>query len=226
MALLSSVDGSASDLNESCDQIEKRAAKIADLWQRALALGLSEYVPVSDLGVMVAEANGAHDDAVARVLDADKARIAAEAEIEANQKARLVLGPRWQGPKTDRTIVTRALNAAVEVEQASPPPELRDHIFHRDRDSRISRLRSFGVSLKDTLASIAQIWDEAKAFGEIDEIAFFGASVREIPISSAAGRIARALVAPDQLQIWALIYLTNPRSRAIFGAWKRRRPRR
>jgi very-short-patch-repair endonuclease len=201
-ALLSSVDGSTSDLGESCDRIERRAAKIAELWQRALALGLTEYVPVSDLGVMAAEANRAHADAVARVLDADKARLAAEAEIEVNHKARLLFGARWQGPKTDRTIIGGALNAAAEVEQASLPPLLRDHIYHRDRDSRISRLRTLGVSLKDTLASIPQIWDEVKALGEVDEITFFGTSVRDVSISSAAGRVTRALVAPDQLVIW------------------------
>ena len=201
-ALLSSVEDSASDLGESCDRIERRAAKLAELWQRALALGLTEYVPVSEIGVMAAEANRAHADAVARVLDVDKARVAAEAEIEANHKARLLVGARWQGPKTDRTIVTGALNAAADVERASLPPLLRDHIYHRDRDSRISRLRTLGASLKDTLALVPPIWDEVKTLGEVDEITFFGGSVRDVSISSAAGRVTRALGAPDQLVIW------------------------
>ncbi len=188
-------------ISESCDRIDRRAAKVAELWQRGLALGLTECVPVSDLGVMAAEATRAHADAVPRVLEADKARIAAEGEVEANNKAQMVLGARWQGPKTDRPIVTGALNAAAEVEQGLPPL-LRDHIYHRDRDSRIGRLRTFGVSPKDTLASVHQIWDEVKTLGEVDEVIFFGASVRDVSISSAVGRVTRALVAPDQLVIW------------------------
>ena len=167
--------------------LNTRAQQIAELGRRALALGLNSDLPVG------------HIPDVARVV---MARLQAEAKIEANGTARALLGPRWRGAETDRSLISNVLHAAAEVESARLPEPLRAHLYHAERDTRISDLRETEARLNDAINAASEAWGRAKVGGKIDEAAFFSHALEQTAVASARRRIDRAVEAPDQLMVW------------------------
>ena len=185
--VLGAVEDDRSDLDEQHRVLLARAGKAAELSRRAIALGLKPEIRTG---------------ALAGIADAVAARLKAEAEIEANGRARELLGARWQGPATERSLVLKASDAAIGINRVQLPASVRHHLFHPERDARIARLSVLMGPLAATLKAVADGWSEAETRGRIDEAAFFGSSVGEMNWRAIAARVARALDGPDQLAIW------------------------
>lgn len=164
-----------------------RAAKAAEAGRRADALGLKPGL------------------ASARVEDVSSAARelkTAESEIERDDVARKLLGPTWRGPRTDRARVVDALAAARATDEANLPLELRRHLFHAERDRRIERLKDLASALVEALRKTAELWEEAKKLGHLDETRFLGSSLRESSGAEVAARLDEALAQPEQLSAW------------------------
>jgi very-short-patch-repair endonuclease len=175
------------DLAEHHKELRRRSGKAIELRRRALALGLKAEIPAG---------------ALADVAEAVNTRFRIMAAIEANGKARQVLGAAWRGPMTDRTLVLNALNAALAVSQADVPAPIHHHLFHPDRDARIGRLVQLMGPLNESLTTVMDGWAVAKTCGHVEETAFFGSPFADTTLTSLADRLDRALVAPDQLGVW------------------------
>ncbi|HEX5243635.1 MAG TPA: DUF4011 domain-containing protein [Tepidisphaeraceae bacterium] len=169
------------------DVLLARAQKIGELERLALAAGLKPELPVR-----------AVHEAVIVVID----RREAEAEIDSNNTARALLGPRWRGAESDRELITDALRAALAIEQADLPPPIRQHLYHAERNGRIAELRLLGVQLSDAIARIANSRDRANSAGKINEVQFFGNALDNVPAADAKKRVDIALGSPDQLVAW------------------------
>ncbi len=175
------------DLAGRQSTLKPRAANTAELGRRALALGLNPDLQVGS---------------IASLADAVAARIAANAKIETNSEARELLGARWRGPESNRPALMNVLNAASEVERATLPEPIRRYLYHADRDARVAELRGLHAQLTAAVNSALELWRNAKTRGKIDEKAFFGSSFEASSGASVAGRVDRALDAPDQLAVW------------------------
>ncbi len=185
--VIAAIEDGRLDLDERHKALLARSGKVADLSRRALALGLRPEIYVG---------------AVAGIADAAAVRLKTEVAIEANGKARELLGAAWRGPVTERSLVLKALNAAIRIKQAELPAPVRHHLFHPDRDARIARLAALVGPLAEALKAVVDGWSEAKTRGQIDEMAFLGSSFADTTWKAASARLARALDAPAKLAVW------------------------
>ena len=184
---LGEIDNSSTHLPEHYKALSDRAKKFSGLERCALALGLKPDIEVSAIG---------------RVAKAATARFEAAAAIEANMKARELLGARWRGPESDPNVVKNVLRAAVDVERASLPEPMRRYLFHAERNVRIAGLRALQKQLHEELEVVLEGWSKVENRGKVDEAEFYGYSVGEASIAMIAGRVQRALDMPDQLGVW------------------------
>lgn len=136
------------------------------------------------------------------MAQAAAARLETETAIASNQRARELLDARWHGPQRNRTRILRVLQAASDVDQAKLPAALRRHLYHAERDTRIAQLKTLQVEMDEALGVVQENWRNATERGNIDEIIFFGSSIRNLAIGNGSTRIGRALDAPDQLVAW------------------------
>ena len=182
------------DLVQHYDVLKIRAEKTAELGRRALALGINPDLQVGSL---------------AKVAGAVAARSEAEAGIEANARARELLGARWRGSQSDRPPLMNALHAAYQVERASLPEPIRRYLYDADRDARIAELKHLHTELTEALCAVVETWDKTKACGKLDEEAFFEGSFHASSLIRAEKRVDRALNAPDSLVVltaWLAAY--------------------
>ena len=177
----------SADLVESLNTLTVRAAKTAELTRHAQSLGLKPDLLIGD---------------IKGVAQAAAARLEAETEIGSNQSARELLGARWHGPQSNRTRILQVLRAASDVDQAMLPAAVRRYLYHAERDTRIEQLKTLQAKMDEALGALQENWRNAAERGNIDEIAFFGSSIRDLAIGNGTVRIARALDAPDQLVVW------------------------
>jgi hypothetical protein len=63
-----------------------------------------------------------------------------------------------------------------------------------------------------SLGAVQENWRNAAERGSIDEITFFGSSIRNLAIGNGSTRIARALDAPDQLVAWTVLQVLQAAS--------------
>lgn len=138
-----------SHLVKHYDVLKIRAEKTAELGRRALALGINPDLQVGSL---------------AKVAAAVAARSDAEAGIEANARARELLGARWRGSQSDRPPLMNALHAAYQVERASLPEPIRRYLYDADRDARIGELKHLHTELTEALCAVVETWDNTKAW--------------------------------------------------------------
>ena len=169
------------------DVLLARAEKIAELERLALAAGLKPDLPV-------------HTVHEAEIVANDRRQ--AEAEIDSNNTARLLLGPRWRGAESDRELISDALRAALAIEQADLPPPIRRYLYHAERNGRIAELRLFEAQLSDAIAKIADSRDRANSAGKINEVQFFGSALDNVPAADARKKVDIALGSLDQLVAW------------------------
>jgi very-short-patch-repair endonuclease len=189
-AVLKTIDGIDAprrEIESLRTRAAERAAKAEELLARSKALGLK---PGLDLRLL---------PDVAKVATA---RIDAEAAIEANSRARTLLGSRWQGHETAREPILAALAAAEAVEAADLPPALRLHLYHSERDARIAKLTDLAPGLRAATNGFLEKWRGVADLGDIDEKAFFGLAVKNGEMALLEARIGRALAAPEQLSAW------------------------
>jgi len=184
---LDKVNNDRIDLVDRHLVLTNRASKAADLGRRALALGLRPDFQISALPF------------VARAL---KAKLEAEAAVNANRKARDLMGSRWRAAESDRTLVVNVLDAAREVERAVLPKALRKYLYDRERDPRIAWLKALQPDLSDALNAVLEGWEAAKKQGRMSEVAFFGSPFANTSAATAANRLNVALESPDQLSVW------------------------
>ena len=189
-----SINNLECDLVQHYDVLKIRAEKTAELGSRALALGINPDLQVGSL---------------AKVAGAVAARSEAEAGIEANARARDLLGGRWRGAQSDRPPLMNALHAAYQVERASLPEPIRRYLYDADRDARIAELKHLHTQLTEALCAVVETWDKTKACGKLDEEAFFEGSFHASSLIRAEKRVDRALNAPDSLVVltaWLAAY--------------------
>src|SRR5208337_2737574 len=177
----------SADLVESLNTLTARAAKTAELGRYAQSVGLKPDLQIGD---------------IKGVAQAAAARLEAETAIASNERARDLLGAQWHGPVSDRTRILQVLQAASDVDHAMLPAAVRQHLYHAERDTRIERLKTLQAKMDEALGSLQENWRNAAKRGNIDEIAFFGSSIRDLAIGKGSTCIARALDAPDQLVTW------------------------
>jgi very-short-patch-repair endonuclease len=167
--------------------LNTRAQQIAELGRRALAIGLKSDLPAGAIPDLASVVN---------------ARLQAEAKIEANSAARALLGTRWHGAESDRSLIVNVLDAASEVDGAMLPEPIRAYLYDADRDSRISDLRAIRARLNDAINAAREAWSRVKDGGKVDEGSFFGAALEKTSVADALRRVDRALEVPDQLVVW------------------------
>lgn len=182
------------DLVEHLNKLTVRATKTVELGHHARSLGLKPDLRIGD---------------IKSAAQAAAARLEAETAIDSNNKARELMRARWRGPETDRTLVLRVLQAASDVNEAMLPAAIRRHLFHAERDSRTAQLKTLQGQIDEALEAVQENWRNASDRGNIDEIAFFGSSIRSLAIGKSSARIARALDAPDQLVVWTALLVAR-----------------
>jgi hypothetical protein len=186
-ATIANVSDGEIDLVTYHRALDTRARQVVELGRRAMAFGLKSDVPVH---------------AIPEISRAVMARLEAESRIEANSAARALLGPRWRGAETDRSLVVSALHGASEVESATPSEPLRAYLYNVDRNNRISELRAIEARLNDAINAASEAWGRAQLAGKFNEAAFFGHLLEETALASARKRVDSAIEAPDQLVAW------------------------
>jgi very-short-patch-repair endonuclease len=191
---LDKFDDPTADLDEHLNTLTVRATKTAELGLHARSLSLKPDLRIGD---------------IKSVAQAFAARLEAETGIDSNNKARDLMRARWLGPETDRTLVLRVLLAASVVNQAMLPAAIRRYLFHPQRDSRIAQLKTLQGQIDEALEAVQENWRNASERGNIDEIAFFGSSIRNLAIAESSTRIARALDTPDQLVVWTTLLVAR-----------------
>ena len=78
--------------------------------------------------------------------------------IKSNQRAREVLGDRYQDAATDQQLLGNALDAARAIENARLPEYLQRHLFSASHDARIERLHSLKAKLAAAATSTRLAW--------------------------------------------------------------------
>jgi len=175
------------DINRYHDALRDRATRTSEAGRLSAELGIRPTFPASRVGELAAAA---------------ACNRTAEAEINADNAARALLGGLWQGPLTDRARVLASLEAAAATERASLPEAVRRHLYHADRDDRIAALSELRTAIVAALRDVAGHWDEARKLGRIDETAFLGRPLKECAAAALAARLEEALARPDHLAGW------------------------
>ena len=99
---------------------------------------------------------------------AAETRLEAETAIDANTRARELLGARWRGPETDRLPILKVLEAAFDVDQARLPAAIGLYLYHPERDSRIAQLKTIQGQIDEALESVQENWRNATERGNVD----------------------------------------------------------